>query len=319
MSDFDVRTFERRDRDRWEELVAGSRNGTFVHGRDFIEATTGAFRDRSMVIGHRGRIVGVMPAADHPSDPSTIDSHPATSYGGIVHDGALAGERMVAAMEAVADHCYHEGARVLRYKSIPPIYQRVPSQDDVYALYRSGAVRSRCELASVVDAETPRSVSRHRARHLRKAAASGLVIERDHRRLPDFWSVLELRLAGKHDAAPQHTRSEIADLVRRLPGRVDCVVASDAGRVVAGAIVFLTGRVDHAHYLAADDRGYEIAALDAVIEDLVRHCAVTGARYLSLGTTTLHGGRVFNAGLHRYKSDFGAGSIVHETYDLPLA
>ena len=318
MTGLEVRPFKRGDRERWDELVATSRNGTFVHGRIFLDTVTRAFSDRSIVIGSKGKIVGVMPAADHPTDSAMVDSHPATSYGGIVHDGALAGERMIAAMEAVADHCYHEGARVLRYKSIPSIYQRVPSQDDVYSLYRLGAVRTRCELASVIDVETPRSLSRHRARHLRKAGKAGLLINRDHQVLSEFWSVLERRLASKHDSAPQHTRSEISELVRRLPKQVECVVASEKGSVVAGAIVFVTGRVDHAQYLAADDRGYEVSALDLVIEDLVARGSERGARFVSLGSTTLHGGRQFNTGLHRYKSDFGAGSIVHETYDLAI-
>ena len=47
-------------------------------------------------------------------------------------------------------------------------------------------------------------------------------------------------------------------------------------------------------------------------------CRRRGVRFLSLGTTTTHGGRVLNEGLHRYKSEFGAGDIVHETYDLSL-
>jgi hypothetical protein len=73
-------------------------------------------------------------------------------------------------------------------------------------------------------------------------------------------------------------------------------------------VVFSTGRVGHAHNLA----------LDAVIQHLADICRDTVIRDLSLGSSTLFGDRTLYEVLYRYKLEFGAGSIVHETFDLRL-
>ena len=318
MTDLVVRRYREADRPAWDAVVTRSRNGTFLHQRAFLDIAARSVHDHSLVVERGGLLVALLPAAVHPSDPRMLDSHPATSYGGLVHDGRLAGPAVLAALTAVAEHCYHEGFDTLRYKSVPLPYQSTASQDDLYALFRLGATRSRCELASLVDVGSARPVARHRLRHLRRARRAGLEVVNGIEQLPAFWPVLESRLADRHASTPQHSLDDLTELARTFPGRVACHVAVDAGRVVAGAVVLRTGRVDHAQYLAADDRGYRLSALDLVIEDVVDSARGRGVRLLSLGTTTTHGGRALNEGLHRYKSEFGAGDIVHETHDLSL-
>jgi len=313
-----VRRYAECDRGAWDDLVARSRNGTFLHQRAFLDVAARAVQDHSLVVEHGGRLVGVLPAAVHPSDPRMIDSHPTTSFGGLVHAGRLVGPSAVAALTAVAEHCYHEGFDTLRYKAVPLVFQPMPNQADLYALYRLGAVRSRCELSSVLDVRSPRQVARHRLRHLGRARRAALELVWGIEHLAAFWLVLESRLAARHGGTPQHSRDDVVALHRAFPDRVSCVVAREAGHVVAGAVVFHTGCVDHTQYLAADDRGLRVSALDLVIEEVLASCRRRGIPFLSLGTTTTHGGRVLNEGLHRYKSEFGAGDVVHETYDMGL-
>ena len=318
MSAVVVRPYVESDREAWEALVDRSSNATFVHHRAFLDTAASSVEDRSLVVERRGRLVGLLPAAVHPSEVTMLDSHPSTSYGGLVHDGSLGGPAMLEAFDELAEHAFHDGFDTLRYKAVPLAYQAVPAQDDLYALFRRGAARSRCELASVIDLAAPPKVAKHRRRHLTRARQAGIEVVEDLDQAPLFWEVLVSRLPTSHQAAPQHTLADIQRLAAQLPGRITCVVARHGSRVVAGAVVLRTGQVDHAQYLAADDVGYRVSALDLVIEHLVDSAGARGARFVSLGTTTLHGGRSLNEGLHRYKSEFGAGSLVHETYDLPL-
>lgn len=316
MTELRARPYAPRDDGPWDDLVAASWNGTFLHTRRYLDCVALAATDASLVLEDgKGRLVGVLPAAVHASDPTMIESHPAVAYGGIVHRGELAGAEMSAALEAVADRYYHDGWRTLRYKAVPHVYHAVPAADDLYALYRLRASRSRCDVASVVDlSERPPPTAR-RARSLRKAERAGVEVARGPGHLAELSSVIGARLADKFDTEPLHDASTLGRLQELFPAQMECVVGLLDGSLVAGVVLFRTGRVDHAQYIAADDRGYKTAALDAVLTACL---AESEARYFSFGNSTVYGGRVFNESLFAYKSGFGAGTVVHECYDVPL-
>jgi Acetyltransferase (GNAT) domain len=315
-----ARPYTARDEEAWDDLVAASWQGTFLHTRRYLSCVAAGFADASLAIENaKGRLVGVVPAAVHASDPTMVESHPVLPFGGIVHVGELIGEGMLAALEAVADRYYHDGWRTLRYKPVPHVYHRVPAADDLYALFRVQAVRSRCDVASVVDLVDRRPPSARRARSLRKAQRAGVEVTRGPEYVDALWSVIAGRLADKFDAEPLHDARALTRVQTLFGDRVECVVGLLEEDVVAGVLLFLMGVCDHAQYIAADDRGYRTAALDAVLSDCLAAGEQRGTRYFSLGNSTLYGGRVFNETLFAYKSGFGAGAVVHECYDLALA
>lgn len=319
MTGLRARPYAPADEETWDDLVSRSWNGTFLHTRRYLSVGR-AFTDASLVVEDaRGKLVGVLPAAVHATDAGMIESHPGVAYGGIVHAGELTGLQMVAALEAVVDRYYHDGRQTLRYKAVPHIYHRVPADDDLYALLRVGASRSRCDVASVVDLAARRPPSGRRMRSLRKAQRSHVEIARGPESLEALSSVITGRLAEKFETEPLHDTAALLRLQSLFPDRVACVVGLLGGSVVAGSVLYRTGRVDHAQYLAADDRGYRTSALDAVLFDCLDDSERSGVRYFSFGNSTVYGGRVFNEGLFAYKSGFGAGTVVHESYDLSLA
>jgi hypothetical protein len=315
-----ARPFTPADAELWDNLVARSWNGTFLHTRRYLSYAAERFADASLVVEDgSGHAVGIFPAAVHASDPAMIENHPGIGYGGLVHDGSLRGVAMLDALEAVGERYYHDGLRSLRYKAVPYIYQRVPAEDDLYALYRLGATRSRCDLASVIDIAGRAPPSKRRVRSLRKAERAGVVVARGAELLEPVWSVVTERLAEKHQAETLHTLAEMRRLQSLFPDRIACVAGTLGGEVVAGVVLFRTGQVDHSQYIGADDRGYAASALDPVFEQCISDSRDRGTRYFSFGNSTLYGGRVFSESLHRFKSEFGAGGVVHEAYDLLLA
>jgi hypothetical protein len=314
-----VRPYAEADDGAWEQLVARSWNGTFLHSRRFLSYAADEFVDASLVVeGAKGRIAGVFAAAVHETDPAMIESHEGLSYGGLVHDGSLGGQAMLSVLEAVAERYYHDGKRTLRIKTVPYVYHRIPAEDDLYALFRLGATRSRCHLASVIDVRNRPAPSKRRVRSLRKAERAGVRVERGADFLAPFWSVLTDRLSGKHDAVPFHTLPQMLHLQSLFPQTIECVVGTLGGRVIAGVVLFRTTLVLHAQYIASDERGYETSAVDLVLRACIDECVERGTRYFSLGNSTLYGGRVFSETLYQFKSEFGAGAVVHESYDLPL-
>lgn len=312
----EVLPFTAADVQRWDAFCEKAVNATLLHTRRFFCYHGERLRDASLLVLDEGRLVGVLPAAE--AGPGTVASHPGATYGGLVHDGRMTGSRMLAALEACAQAWADRGYQRLVYKPLPTTYQRRPAQDDLYALFRLGALRFRADLSCAIDLAEPGPVSERRRRSLAKARKV-VMLDRGAHLLPAFWAVLEENLARKHDARPVHTLDEISELQALFPGEIELHCALLHGAVEAGVLLFNGPRVWHAQYIAASEKAYAVGALDAVFQGAIASAAAAGTRYFDFGTSNEDGGRVLNEGLFRFKSEFGGGGVVHEHYELSLA
>ncbi|HEX8501574.1 MAG TPA: GNAT family N-acetyltransferase [Pyrinomonadaceae bacterium] len=304
---------------RWDEFVAGATAATFLHTRRFLSYHGGRFRDLSLMFeDERGALVGVLPAAEDRSDPRRVVSHPGITYGGLLHRGELLGEATLEAFEAARAHYRALGYEALRYKAVPHVYHARPAADDLYALFRLGAARYRCDLSCAVDLALRPAPSQRRRRGAKKAAQRGVRIEEGPQLIPAIWGVLEDNLGRKYDLRPVHSAGEIALLHERFPREIEFVAGVLEGQTVAGVVLFNTPLATHAQYTAASRAGYDASALDAVFEHCLAAAAARGARFFDFGNSNEEEGRYLNPGLYRFKTEFGAGGVVHEFYELPL-
>lgn len=314
-----IHPYEEQWAGRWDELAARCPASTFLHTRRFLAYHGGRFEDASVLVEEEGRgLVGLLPAAVDPADERRVVSHPGATFGGLLHAGALRGEGMVEALAAVARHYAGRGFHALRYKAVPYIYQVAPSGDDLYALFRLGAMRYRCDLSSTIDLAARAEPSGRRRRGLKKARKAGVEVADGAEHAAALWPVLEENLRRKYGASPVHTLDEIERLHALFPETVSFVVALLGGEVVAGVVTFSGPRVVHVQYVASGEAGHETAALDAVFEECIARAGACGARYFDFGTSNENEGRQLNAGLYQFKSEFGGGGVAYESYELGL-
>jgi hypothetical protein len=304
--------------DEWDALVVQAPMATFLHTRRFLDHHGDRFRDVSLLLIDDGEIVGVLPAAVDPTDERRIVSHPGSTYGGVVHDAGLAGEGMIEAIEAIRASYRDQGFEMLTYKAVPYIYHRSPSQDDLYALFRLEAARARVDFSCAIDLDSRRPPTKRRARGLKKARAQEIEVVSSPDVARDLWPVLEENLRDRHGLRPVHTVEEILHLHELFPDEVGFVVGVRDGEVLGGTVTFTTPRVVHAQYTAAGERGREASVLDAIFERCIEESRGSGARFFDFGISTTDNGRRLNAGLHRFKLEFGGGGVTYETYELTL-
>jgi Acetyltransferase (GNAT) domain len=309
---------EHGDAERWDALCAQAYGATFLHTRRFLSYHGERFVDRSLVFEAQGRWLGVMPLAQDPADAAHWISHPGITYGGVLHDGALRGAAMLQALQSGCALMHARGARRLTYKPVPSIYAQAPAQDDLYALFRLGAQRVRCDLSSCIDLAHRLPVSERRRRGLKKAQRAGLTVASGAAHLAALWPVLQTNLAQVHGLRPVHALAEIQLLAGRFPQQIICQVALQEKRVVAGLVLFVTPRVTHAQYIASSEEGQALGALDLLLDHAIAEATLMTQRYFNFGVSTEDNGRLLNEGLHRFKSEFGAGAVVHEHYELKL-
>lgn len=314
---FHVVPYEDRHAKLWDDRVATAPMATFLHTRKFLSYHGARFQDVSVILHDaRKEPVGLFPAAVDPTDAKRVVSHPGITYGGLLHAGRLRGESMIRALEVLSAYYRDRGFRSLRYKVVPSIYHQKPSSDDLYALFRMGAVRYRCDLSCAVDLAEKPEWSERRRRGSKKARSQGVEIALGDRWMEPLWKVLEANLDEKHGVRPVHTLEEIRKLHRWFPEEIIFRVALRKSHVVAGAVLFLSPRVTHAQYICSNEAGREVSALDALFEECLTEAGRRGARYFNFGISTEEEGRVLNDGLYRFKAEFGGGGVLHECYEI---
>lgn len=320
MTDWRVRPFQPgSDDEEWDRLVAGSFNGTFLHTRRFLSYHRDRFVDRSLVVEDgTGALRAVLPAALDRVDQAVVVSHPGMTFGGLVHDGSVRAARMMSILEDAADHYRREGAATWRYKPVPGIYHRVPSDDDLYALFRMGARLFRRDLSATIDLATRLPLGTSRRKPARAARNRGVVVSWDWAACAEYWPLLGQVLGERHGVSPVHTLEEIEHLASLFPSTVRLVTARLDGEIVAGGVMFCTFPVMHLQYSASSPVGRKVGGGDLVVEAGIDAARAEGYRYYDFGISTEQDGRILNESLQEFKLSFGAGSAVFDHYELTL-
>ena len=313
-----IRPYLPSDIDCWDFFCNRSLQGTLLHTHLFLSYHKNRFSDCSLVIEQDGKIVGLFPAAKSLVDDGLVVSHPGATYGGLVHQGDLRGDRMLIALTLIQEYFSSLGFVKLLYKAVPIFYHQTPMQDDVYALFRMGARRVRCDITSVINLKCRLPLSERRRRSLKKSLKAGVEIVEGSQYFRRLWDILIENLSRKHGAFPTHKLEEIELLATRFPGKIRCICGVLGGEIQAGVVIFSSPTVDHAQYIASSQVGYEAYVLDAVFEYCIKFSVQDDKQWFDFGISTENNGLFLNDGLYRFKSEFGAGSAIHEFYELDL-
>ncbi len=315
---FCVQPYNKGMAEEWDNFVNKSAVGTLLHTRRFLSYHGERFIDRSLIVrNEKEDIVALFPAALLPSNSLSVMSHPGITYGGIIGGDNCQGESSLQVLRAICRYYGEQGLERLLYKVVPHFYHRMPMQDDLYALFRMGASRYRCDLSATIDLQHRGRIGSRRKRSYKKAVKAGVKVVTGIEYAAQLWKVLSDNLV-KHNARPVHSLEEILLLHKRFQNDIRFVSALVDGQVEAGLVLFETPLVTHAQYIASSEIGYSINALDLLFEHSIAEAEAQGRRYFDFGISTEEGGRTLNEGLYNFKSEFGAGGCVHEFYEIEL-
>jgi len=310
---FAVARYDTRDADAWDAFVRGSRNGTFLFERGFMDYHAARFRDHSLLLRDlSGRLVAMLPANEQ--DDGTLHSHAGLTYGGFIfgpHTGVADAFGM---LDAVRGYLRIHGFARLHYKTIPWIYHRQPAEDDRYALFRSDAMLVRRDVLSVVSRDDRLPYRQRRRRGINSARRAGVGVS-ESTDFAGFWPMLHEVLHGRHGVSPVHSLAEIELLHARFPHRIRLFTGRLCDETLAGVVVFETERVAHAQYIAVGDAGRRLGALDAIFDHLLVD-VFPDKPWFDFGVSNEDQGRALNAGLVQQKEGFGARAVAHDHYTV---
>lgn len=309
----DIKIYKPEYKKDWDAFVDCSKNGTFLHYRTFIEYHGDRFDDYSLMFYIDGDLVALMPG--HIID-KVYYSHQGLTYGGLIMSPQTTASNILRIFEYLTVTLRHQGIKQIVYKAIPHIYHLLPSEEDLYALFRYNAVLSVRNISSTILLPNDLRYSDSRKNGLKKAEKNKLkVLESDD--LSGFWKILTDNLNNKYDKAPVHSLVEISYLKEKFPNDIHLfTVLNPVNEVLGGCLVFEMRNVVHAQYTAATGEGKSLGTIDLLIDHIIR--TYSHKTYFDYGISTENNGLYLNESLIYQKEGFGARGTVYDTYTIDL-
>lgn len=310
----EIRLYDPRCEAEWNEFVTGSKNGTFLFDRRYMDYHSDRFADSSLMVYRDGRLFALLPAN---REGDLLCSHRGLTYGGLLTGTGATASAVVETFEAVNRFLRGEGLRRVVYKAIPWIYHRVPAEEDLYALFRvCGARLVARDISSTII--QPHRLKWHRDRRygINRCRNNGVEVGPSDD-FEGFWPVLEDNLMRSHGARPVHSLGEIRLLKERFPRNILLYVARRGGAVLGGTVLYVTPQVVHAQYISASPEGKALRVIDAIYNRILNE-DFSDCLYFDFGKSTEDCGRVLNESLIYQKEGFGGRGVCYDWYEWEI-
>ena len=296
----------------WDTFIESSKNGIFMFKRDFMDYHADRFSDNSLLFYSDDELIALLPLSRH---DNILKSHGGLTFGGFISSTNMKQVKMNECVGALIDYLQKQNFAHLEYKKVPQIYSEIPSDEDIYALWRHNATLSKVEPSTAINLRVPVKMSKGRKAQISRAKREGVSVVESS----DFETFIALEneiLAKYHGAKATHSGAELTLLAGRFPENIKLYVARQNGNdeLLAGVVLFVYKNLVHTQYMASSEKGREIGALDLIISDLLRK--YSDKIYFDFGISSENNGLNLNTGLIAQKESFGARVLIHSAFIL---
>ena len=298
--------------DAWNRFVAACKNSTFLHNRDYMDYHSNRFLDCSLVAYSKGKIIAVLPAN---RVNNTLYSHQGLTYGGwLIPTKHFTIIEMLEIFDEMKKFLTSIGINELIYKVVPHIYHSYPAEEDLYGFFLHKGTILETNVSTTIPLDNPFHFNNNYKNLANYAGKSGIEIIESNDYV-GFWDILGSLLKEKYDVSPVHSLEEIKLLQSRFPKNIRLFTAVKNGQILAGSVIFDTGVVAHAQYIASTPEGRETGALPLLFKHLIDK-EFKQNKYFDFGISNEEHGNYLNEGLVMQKCRMGGRAIVHNIYKL---
>ena len=310
---FYIIKYDESQKKLWNDFVDNAKNSTFLFKREYMDYHSARFKDESLLIFRKEKLFALLPAN---VINDTLYSHQGLTYGGLILDKKANVGDVLLAFECINTYLKSIGIKRVYYKAIPHIYHQIPSEEDLYALYRLKANVVARNVSSTIYQSDKIRFSELRRRCVKKAIQSNVEICQTND-FASFWDILSSNLATKYSTKPVHKLEEIELLHDRFPENIKLYMAYLDGNPIAGVVIYLTKNVCHIQYISSSQEGKMCGALDMLFDKLINEIYLDYP-YFDFGQSTEQNGMYLNENLIFQKEGFGGRSIVYDIYEYEL-
>ena len=285
--------------------------------RDYMEYHADRFDDYSLMYYKDDKLLSLLPANKR---GEALWSHQGLTYGGFVLTNKAHIVEIGEMFDETMQFLHEEGIKEWYYKQMPTIYQKQPSEDDSYWLWRNGAETVECNLMSAINLYSDIHISPSRRNNSNKLKREGWKIVCDTEGLVrQFWAILSDNLRETYNSKPVHTLEEMERLKSLFPKNIICYgIVSPEGNLEGGTLIYISSQVVRTQYISATPYGKKHKALDLLLSHVVDYYKNEGYRYFDFGTSMADDDVNLNESLIQQKEGFGARGIACRTYKLSI-
>lgn len=310
---FQIVKYQENDKNKWDHFVKQAKNNHFIFMRDYMDYHKDRFVDHSLLFFNANNVLtAIFPA--NVSD-GVLYSHQGLTFGGFIVNDALKTVNMLAIFEALLCYCVKYKIEEIKYKKMPYIYSNLPSEEDLYALFKCNAEIYRRDVSAAIFLKNKLKYQEQRSRSIKRAKNNSIIVHETNDYI-NYWKIVSSILIKKYNVHPTHSLCEIERLSNIFPDNIKLFSAYGADKkMLAGTIVYLTDNVVHTQYLASSEEGRKVGALDAVIDELIRKYE-NQYEYFDFGISNENNGQYLNETLIAQKEGFGARAVCHDFYSI---
>lgn len=303
-------------REKWNLFVGQAKNGLFMFDREYMDYHSDRFCDHSLVFTDDSEIVALLPANEREHE---LISHGGLTYGGLLLGNSAKQHTVIECLNILLEYASANNIRAIVYKPVPHVFHLQPAEEDLYALSMLQAQLCDVSASTVLNLKEPLKMPKGRKAQISRAKRESVEIrvldqKEDYKRFIDLENeVLELH----HGVRAVHTADELFLLHSRFPNNILLYGAIKDGELLAGTVVYVYEQAIHTQYMASNDFGRVIGALDLTISTVIDDFK-DSKQWLDFGISTEDHGRILNKGLIAQKEGFGGRTNIYMSWRIDL-
>ncbi len=309
-----IRRYADKDKEDWNAFNKKSKKYMFMFDRNYMDYHSDRFIDHSLMVYSDDELVAILPACER---DGCLYSHAGLTFGGFITNEKMKQHTMNDCFHAMRDYAKENGFMEIIYKQIPHMYHSQPAEEDWFSLFACGGQLITVDVSTVVNLSTPLKMPKGRKAQISRAKREGVDIKvlTDDKSYEDFINLENEVLESRHDTHAVHSAAELKMLHDRFPDNIHLYGALKDGRMIAGVIIFEYDQVVHTQYMASNEMGRTIGALDLAVSTIISKYG-SSKKCLDFGISTEHGRVYLNEGLVSQKEGFGGRTNVYSIWKL---
>lgn len=310
-----IKKYQPEHKKLWDDFVDKSKNATFLFKRDFMEYHADRFEDFSLMVFEKNSLLAIIPA--HRQD-GKVCSHLGLTYGGIIFENKTGITKTELVFKEIILFLRLQNTTSLILKLIPINYQQAYNSAIEYLLFQHNAKLIRRDLNYIINLKDELNIHKSKLKFQNKSDWNIFTIQETND-LTSFWNeILIPVLKEKYGQSPVHNLEEITSLKNKFPENIKQFNVLNHGKIISGMTLFVTKNSVKSQYGASNIDGQNGRALDFLYLHLLRKYKSEGFHYFDMGITNENEGFTYNAGLSKYKEEFGASPVNQDRYELLL-
>ncbi len=309
-------------KEKWDEFVLESNNGTIFHMQRFFEYhQPGKFTFNHLIFLEKNEIVALLPGS---RIKDLYESPIGASYGSIVTKDAKFNFALDV-VETLKEYGKQKGIKEFLLTSAPRIYERHPNENLDFAMLWLGFKYDLHYISSAIKLEHDVDIiSRFQPtvrRNIRKYLDDADLRVEINDSYDEFYPIL-LENKARHDVKPTHSLEDLLKLKELFPNKIKLFMVYYKDKPIAGSCLFICNKtVTLCFYNMLKYEFEKLKPIHRVMYEVVKWSTENGFKYVDIGVsqdTKAENPMTPGLSLIDFKEKFDAKTVMRNTLKLTL-